>query len=539
MGRLGRARSRDPAARGGAAPAARHATGAGARSSAPSAAASPSGAGAPWRRPRPCCWPWPRRSRGRARPPPRRSRPRAGSSPGSRARPGRRRASCGRPASRVGEWIDTREGRARLSVGEIGEVRLEPATRVGLLDAGERSHRLSLARGVMHAMIWAPPGQFLVDTPSAVAVDLGCSYTLEVAEDGSGLLRVETGWVGFESRGLQSLVPAGAACPTRRGVGPGTPYFETAPEALRRALAEIDFGSDGAREARRPRARARRGPRARRALAVAPAVACRRRGSRARLRSPRRARAAAGRGHARGHPARRPRHARRVVGRAGPRLGGLLAGLDGPVERPESRRLRSRAAGPLTPGGARGVYLHEPIPWRLTMNSRLGRTLVVSLLALSPAAAQAGLAAHLLPHADRRRPLARLGIRERLEHAEPRLRSRAARRGHGGPPRPPDPRPRPHGDAAARGDLRLAERRRREAPLRRPARPRRGHEWREGRPARAVRPRLRGRGMARGRTHGRGEVPGHRPLGRRLRARPPGARPPAAPTRRWSTRRPS
>ena len=143
----------------------------------------------------------------------------------------------------VGEWIDTRAARARLSVGRIGEVRLEPATRVGLLDAGERTHHLSLARGVLHAMIWAPPGRFLVDTPSAVAVDLGCSYTLEVDDAGSGLLRVETGWVGFESRGLQSLVPAGAACPTRRGVGPGTPYYETAPEALRQALEEIDFGT--------------------------------------------------------------------------------------------------------------------------------------------------------------------------------------------------------------------------------------------------------------------------------------------------------
>jgi hypothetical protein len=143
---------------------------------------------------------------------------------------------------RVGEWIDTRRDRARLSVGAIGEVRLEPGTRVGLLDAGTRTHRLSLARGTMHAVIWAPPGQFLVDTPSARAVDLGCRYTLEVDERGSGLLRVETGWVGFESRGLLSLVPAGAACPTRRGVGPGTPYFGTAPEALRRALAVVDFG---------------------------------------------------------------------------------------------------------------------------------------------------------------------------------------------------------------------------------------------------------------------------------------------------------
>ena len=145
----------------------------------------------------------------------------------------------------VGEWIDTRDGRARLSVGKIGEVRLEPATRVGLLDGGVRSHRLSLARGILHAVIWAPPGQFLVDTPSATAVDLGCSYTLEVDEDGSGLLRVETGWVGFETHGLRSLVPAGAACPTRPGVGPGTPYFESAPEALRQALVEIDFGPGG------------------------------------------------------------------------------------------------------------------------------------------------------------------------------------------------------------------------------------------------------------------------------------------------------
>jgi hypothetical protein len=151
----------------------------------------------------------------------------------------------------VGEWIDTGGSRARLSIGRIGEARLEPATRVGRLDSGERAHHLSLARGVLHAVIWAPPGQFLVDTPSAVAVDLGCSYTLEVEEDGSGLLRVEAGWVGFESRGLQSLVPAGAACPTRRGVGPGTPYFETAPGALREALARIDFapGGPGRRDA--------------------------------------------------------------------------------------------------------------------------------------------------------------------------------------------------------------------------------------------------------------------------------------------------
>ena len=150
---------------------------------------------------------------------------------------------------RVGEWIETRAARARLSVGrtgdEIGEVQLEPKTRIGLVDPGERRHRLSLRRGVMHATIWAPPGDFVVETPSAVAVDMGCRYTLEVDEAGAGLLRVEAGWVGFEHRGLQSLVPAGAMCATRTGVGPGTPHFETASEAFADALETIDFGSTG------------------------------------------------------------------------------------------------------------------------------------------------------------------------------------------------------------------------------------------------------------------------------------------------------
>lgn len=145
-----------------------------------------------------------------------------------------------------GRWIETGAlERARLSVGEIGVARLEPATRVRLVDQGRRAHRLSLARGVLHAMIWAPPGRFFVDTPSAVAVDLGCSYTLEVDDSGSGLLRVETGWVGFEHQGRVSLVPAGALCPMRRERGPGTPRYETASARFAAALDAVDFGDPG------------------------------------------------------------------------------------------------------------------------------------------------------------------------------------------------------------------------------------------------------------------------------------------------------
>jgi anti-sigma factor RsiW len=141
----------------------------------------------------------------------------------------------------VGQWLVTDEqSRAQISVGEIGEVQIEPNSRVRLVEARADEHRLALTRGRMHAFIWAPPRQFYVDTPSAVAVDLGCAYTLDVDDDGQALLRVTMGWVAFEWQGRESFVPAEAACVTRPGIGPGTPYFGDAPADFQNALARFD-----------------------------------------------------------------------------------------------------------------------------------------------------------------------------------------------------------------------------------------------------------------------------------------------------------
>src|SRR6185369_17722047 len=110
-------------------------------------------------------------------------------------------------------------------------------------------HRLELARGKMSAMIWAPPRLFFVDTPSAVAADLGCAYTLEVDDQGAGLLRVTSGWVALELKDRESMVPMGAACRTRPGVGPGTPYFEDAAPQFQTELERFDFSHDAAERA--------------------------------------------------------------------------------------------------------------------------------------------------------------------------------------------------------------------------------------------------------------------------------------------------
>jgi hypothetical protein len=141
----------------------------------------------------------------------------------------------------VGGWLVTDGGsRARVEVGEIGEVDVDPNTRVQLVVSGGREHRMALARGTIHARIWAPPGFFFVNTPSAVAVDLGCAYTLHVADDGSGMIRVTHGWVGFQSGAREVFIPEGAVCPTSRGAGPGTPRYEDAPQGYTEALAVLD-----------------------------------------------------------------------------------------------------------------------------------------------------------------------------------------------------------------------------------------------------------------------------------------------------------
>jgi hypothetical protein len=142
----------------------------------------------------------------------------------------------------IGQVLETdRQSRASLQADDIGQIQVDPSTRLRLLSMGSGLKRIALDRGTIHTYIWAPPGQFVVDTPSAVTVDLGCAYTLQVDDSGAGMVRTSLGWVGFKLNGHESFIPAGAACATRPTVGPGTPYFEDASAKFRAALTRFDF----------------------------------------------------------------------------------------------------------------------------------------------------------------------------------------------------------------------------------------------------------------------------------------------------------
>lgn len=147
----------------------------------------------------------------------------------------------------VGSWLETDAvSQAEIRVADIGAVNVAPGSRLRLVGTAPNEHRLELTKGAISAKVNAPPRLFVVDTPAATAVDLGCAYHLEVGADGeTARLRVELGEVSLEGKGRSAWVPAGAVCDTRRSTGPGTPFAEDAPPALVSALARFDFEGGG------------------------------------------------------------------------------------------------------------------------------------------------------------------------------------------------------------------------------------------------------------------------------------------------------
>jgi hypothetical protein len=119
---------------------------------------------------------------------------------------------------------------------------------VGWVDVGadtvvryEGGNRLSLARGTIHAKTISPPGVFIVDTPSARAVDLGCEYVLRVAPSGGGALHVTAGWVQLQRGWQQTLVPEGAHVLIDAESHIGPPLFDDAAPAFQTAIARRDI----------------------------------------------------------------------------------------------------------------------------------------------------------------------------------------------------------------------------------------------------------------------------------------------------------
>ena len=147
----------------------------------------------------------------------------------------------------AGAAIETAEGdRVRVDVADIGRVMLAGDSHLALVGTSAREHRLSLRRGSLHARVNAPPRLFVIETPAATAVDLGCEYDLSVGDDGSGVLRVVSGQVELEAPGRRVVVPMGTQARIRAGRGPGTPVATARVAALGALVDRHDAGDAAA-----------------------------------------------------------------------------------------------------------------------------------------------------------------------------------------------------------------------------------------------------------------------------------------------------
>jgi hypothetical protein len=157
------------------------------------------------------------------------------------------RSLAGDSRLKVGQWLETDAGSSALvDVAEIGRVTLQPNSRLRLVESSPTEHRLELARGGLEAFVVAPPRLFVVDTPAATAIDLGCAYTIAVDEQGGGVLHVTSGYVALARNGREEIVRAGMMCAMRKGVGAGTPFAADATAGFRTALERLDFGTPAA-----------------------------------------------------------------------------------------------------------------------------------------------------------------------------------------------------------------------------------------------------------------------------------------------------
>ena len=139
------------------------------------------------------------------------------------------------------QWLETGAGeRATVQLGQsIGHVEVEEGSRLRVVRVDEQQQRLELARGSVHAVVLAPPRLFVIDTPSATAVDLGCEYQLTVDAQGASRLQVLSGLVELEGQDRHVTVLSGMWSMTEQGQAPSVPLDVRASPAFVSAVERL------------------------------------------------------------------------------------------------------------------------------------------------------------------------------------------------------------------------------------------------------------------------------------------------------------
>ena len=143
---------------------------------------------------------------------------------------------------KIGEKLFTdSESRARLKLGLVGEIEIEPKSEIQIIETKTSEHRLILSKGQIAARTWVTSKLFSIKTPSAVVTDLGCKYDLSVDEQASTLIQVKSGWVLMEYKNRRVLLCTETTCVSDSSKGLGVPISNEASSVFKESLNKLDF----------------------------------------------------------------------------------------------------------------------------------------------------------------------------------------------------------------------------------------------------------------------------------------------------------
>jgi len=146
---------------------------------------------------------------------------------------------------RAGDVVRTgAQGSVRLESPAVGMLDISANTTVKLIESRRNRHRLALTAGTIHARTTSMPGVFVIDTPRARAIDLGCEYTLTVGPNGVGELHVISGWVDLTHGYDQALVPQGSSALMTEDGELTVPAFDDADPRFRTAVRDFAHSHD-------------------------------------------------------------------------------------------------------------------------------------------------------------------------------------------------------------------------------------------------------------------------------------------------------
>lgn len=146
---------------------------------------------------------------------------------------------------KAGDWIETNDSsRAVITIAGLGEITVEPKSKLTILKSEQGEHRVLLEYGTINTNFSEKSDKFSIETKNSIARDnnvTGTAYTFSIDNKGDGMILVKDGSVTLESRGKEAVVPAGKICLVQAIAGPGTPFSVTASNEFRKALYAYDF----------------------------------------------------------------------------------------------------------------------------------------------------------------------------------------------------------------------------------------------------------------------------------------------------------